>query len=1095
MIQWIVTSSVLILVVIALRYLLRGKISLKMQYALWLLVLVRLLVPVSFGTSDVSVMNAVPANVPVISQPAQPAGYEPAAGPKTPVQSAGDPVQQPAQNTAPAVSEPEPKTPQEIDWARLGMGVYFAGAAALGLVFLASNLRFARALRRSRRRTELTALLPVYESGATETPCLFGLCRPAIYLTPSTLTDGDALRYSLAHEQTHYLHHDQLWSALRGVCLALHWYNPLVWWAAELSRRDAELACDESTIGHLGESERASYGRTLLRMTCEKRPALLVTATMMTDSGRGLRERITLLVKKPKTAAYAAVALVLVAVTAVACTFTGKTESDLPSPFGRTYRTAEVVYQAPEYDFTLTAGTAPSFRFEKDGQATVVIGSVDDTAPDLERTYGAFEDYSLTKASFDDRFRTAEDGTSGWADGTLNAAKLRRENAQAWHCTATGDISWPEELYLLQQKDGTLYLIMGYDWDASERFPDGLRFFRWMFRLNDPLNNRNSTGVYASMDDYAADIVSALTEAGGYAYDIVPAGSRSDSGNYETVIEAAEDVRITGLYLEASCGSVCPEGSIELWYFDYAVKPVDSAGALPERFFWAGGNSISGDGYIDDGLYYYLTVLHRSATDDYTILRTALTNDGLWYNGSSYSDACEEYLYDFYADYAMLDLPRYHVPDFLSEDDLLSEGVTRTSEDTVGYRYDGSAYILYTTRLFTYAGEPGADRWESIYSTGSALCVDKSTDSTEMMETFYRDNGFTLAQYREGSSLSGPWLRYDADSGTQFANYLAPNAEEGGCYIISAYWQPTDDASRNQWGYSKKNQITNESVMLRAMAQSFMAVSPESCYASYTPSFEADVSKQTADPFTFVSGLALYMDPADAGSYYYPTAATWNPVWLGSCSYTPCDAYDAPQDSLKLDMILSNNDQSWFTFYEGTNIVAYRRGGENAAEYYLAEGDFSIMDNDGRTLFDAVRSWYDEAEYFALHNAIEPIDKSLSWQEAAQQWADRYYGAALNVTAGSKYKYTWVKTVITPADDTTAQLRKSGTIDENSYCFYTNTAFVAESALSLNYSMAGNTGPCEKVPDAPEGAYEYSRCCVMYLDSDGWYGQMWGTGW
>ena len=55
--QWIVSSSVLILVVIALRYVLRGKLSLRMQYALWLLVLVRLLVPVSFGAVTVAVVT------------------------------------------------------------------------------------------------------------------------------------------------------------------------------------------------------------------------------------------------------------------------------------------------------------------------------------------------------------------------------------------------------------------------------------------------------------------------------------------------------------------------------------------------------------------------------------------------------------------------------------------------------------------------------------------------------------------------------------------------------------------------------------------------------------------------------------------------------------------------------------------------------------------------------------------------------------------------------------------------------------------------------------------------------------------------------
>jgi len=57
MFEWIVSSSVLIVVVILLRFILRGKISLRLQYALWALVLVRLLVPVSLGTSAMSVEN------------------------------------------------------------------------------------------------------------------------------------------------------------------------------------------------------------------------------------------------------------------------------------------------------------------------------------------------------------------------------------------------------------------------------------------------------------------------------------------------------------------------------------------------------------------------------------------------------------------------------------------------------------------------------------------------------------------------------------------------------------------------------------------------------------------------------------------------------------------------------------------------------------------------------------------------------------------------------------------------------------------------------------------------------------------------------
>ena len=100
--------------------------------------------------------------------------------------------------------------------------------------------------------------------------------------------------------------------------------------------------------------------------------------------------------------------------------------------------------------------------------------------------------------------------------------------------------------------------------------------------------------------------------------------------------------------------------------------------------------------------------------------------------------------------------------------------------------------------------------------------MDKSYDSVKAMEDFYRDSGFTLKQYREGAALSGPWLRYDAESGTQFANYLAENTAEGGCYIISTYWVPTDEIVTNQWGeWDKGAQVEREAIWLRGMAQSF----------------------------------------------------------------------------------------------------------------------------------------------------------------------------------------------------------------------------------------------------------------------------------
>src|SRR5699024_6588497 len=129
----------------------------------------------------------------------------------------------------------------------------------------------------------------VYVTGAIQSPCLFGVPFPAIYIPAAVAEDEQALRHVLAHEQAHRRHADHLWTALRGLCLVLHWYNPLVWRAAVLSRRDGELACDEAAVRMLGESQRAAYGRTLVGLA-EQHSGLLRCATSM--SGSDLKERI-----------------------------------------------------------------------------------------------------------------------------------------------------------------------------------------------------------------------------------------------------------------------------------------------------------------------------------------------------------------------------------------------------------------------------------------------------------------------------------------------------------------------------------------------------------------------------------------------------------------------------------------------------------------------------------------------------------------------------------------------------------------------------------------------------------------------------------
>ena len=324
MTEWFVSSAVLAALLIALHYLLRGRVSPKLQYALWVLLLVRLLVPVSIGQTEASVENLVP----------QTQHYVLYTAPRTTPKEASAPAQtqQPAQLPVQVLPAREAAETQKavrggsvLDLETVLTVLWAAGAAGVLLWFFGCNLAFGRALRKD-AVLEVPASKghpAIYVSPAAASPCLFGFLRPAVYLTPESAADEALRRHCIAHEQTHYRHGDHIWALLRGVCLALHWFDPLVWWAAHLARTDAELCCDADAIDLLGEAERADYGRTLIRMTCRTRVDPLSAATTMSGRGSQLKERIRTIAKHPKTAVPVLIAVLLIAAIAAGCTMTG----------------------------------------------------------------------------------------------------------------------------------------------------------------------------------------------------------------------------------------------------------------------------------------------------------------------------------------------------------------------------------------------------------------------------------------------------------------------------------------------------------------------------------------------------------------------------------------------------------------------------------------------------------------------------------------------------------------------------------------------------------------------------------------------------
>lgn len=337
----LLTSSALILALLALRRVFRRTISRRAQYALWGLVLLRLLIPANLPAAEFSLLTAAkPAADRVEALYLAPesvttwrtdGGYlygpqdppQAAVGPATPNNTYAYSYQNAMGNPAEGVGTYK----RQILLSDLLPPVWYGGMAVMACWLVLSNLRFWQKLRKARvPYTVDGSKLRVYlvEEGLLS-PCLFGLFRPAVYLTPAAIQSPDRLRHVLAHEETHARHLDPLWSLLRAVCLTVYWFDPLVWWAALASRTDCELACDEGALRRLGEAERVPYGRTLLSLIPVRRvPANpLLSATTMTAGKRQLKDRITRVAENPVYLGRALFAAVALAALVCAVTFTG----------------------------------------------------------------------------------------------------------------------------------------------------------------------------------------------------------------------------------------------------------------------------------------------------------------------------------------------------------------------------------------------------------------------------------------------------------------------------------------------------------------------------------------------------------------------------------------------------------------------------------------------------------------------------------------------------------------------------------------------------------------------------------------------------
>ena len=301
------TAAMVIAVVLLVRLLLK-KAPKVFSYALWAVVLFRLLCPISFET-PVSIVPQLPdtsTGYNLADESIDLAGAGMAA-----YQAVGDLLNGGlGVQHIPTTEVTEDGMTRYVTadwwsvWILFGKYVWAAGMAVM-LLYSAFSYR------RIKKQIEIAVPIRdnIWIADDIQSPFVIGFVRPRIYL-PGSLGEKEQ-EYIMLHEQHHIRRFDYIFKALAFLALTIHWFNPLVWLAFGLACKDMEMSCDEAVIRKLGGEVRADYSASLLTLATGRR---IIASTPLAFGEGDTKGRIRNLAKwkKPAVWVIAAVALLCV---------------------------------------------------------------------------------------------------------------------------------------------------------------------------------------------------------------------------------------------------------------------------------------------------------------------------------------------------------------------------------------------------------------------------------------------------------------------------------------------------------------------------------------------------------------------------------------------------------------------------------------------------------------------------------------------------------------------------------------------------------------------------------------------------------------
>lgn len=310
--------SVLIILLLLVKYVLKNKIGARLHYLLWFVMIVSLLLPWT-PQSSLSLYNLTNLGMQKTSPTIEDVKTFPPSASVDVVssgQETGNRLEQLAVAPNPHIVFNTGESLHTIAtspfihrflfliWI-MGITVFIATTLVVNRRFIQSikgqsvvDTKLLMALKEAKNKLNIKAEVPLIQTMEITSPSLFGLFFPRLLIPVGILEEftSEQLNHVFVHELLHFKRKDVLVNWLTRGLLILHWFNPIIWYAFYKLREDQEIACDAVTLEHIGIIDSKEYAYTLIKLVeSNSRLSRITSLASLSGSKSQLRRRITMI--------------------------------------------------------------------------------------------------------------------------------------------------------------------------------------------------------------------------------------------------------------------------------------------------------------------------------------------------------------------------------------------------------------------------------------------------------------------------------------------------------------------------------------------------------------------------------------------------------------------------------------------------------------------------------------------------------------------------------------------------------------------------------------------------------------------------------